>query len=83
MSVTVMLGGNVDEIHPALDTAIDFAKRIKTNLTGLCALPDPANSVVYITGAETVIMGRCGDPILGRSAEEIGRGVSGGLCPES
>lgn len=57
MSVTVMLGGNVDEIHPALDTAIDFAKRIKTNLTGLCALPDPANSVVYITGAETVIMG--------------------------
>ncbi|MEO1553265.1 MAG: universal stress protein [Pseudomonadota bacterium] len=30
---------------------------MKTTLTGLCAMPDPATSAVYITGAETVIMG--------------------------
>lgn len=57
MSVTVMLGGGLDEISPALESAIQFTKRMKTTLTGLCALPDPANSMVYITGAETVVMG--------------------------
>lgn len=57
MSVTVMLGGGLDEIGPALESAIQFTKRMKTTLTGLCALPDPANSMVYITGAETVVMG--------------------------
>ena len=57
MSVTVMLGGKMDEIRPAIETAIHLTHRLKTTLTGLCAVPDPANSVVYITGAETVIMG--------------------------
>ena len=57
MSVTVMLGGSVEEISPAVETAIDLTKRLKTSLTGLCALPDPANAAIYITGAETVIMG--------------------------
>ena len=57
MSVTVMLGGSVEEISPAIETAIDLTKRLKTTLTGLCAMPDPANAAVYITGAETVIIG--------------------------
>ncbi|MEM7458666.1 MAG: universal stress protein [Pseudomonadota bacterium] len=57
MSVTVMLGGKVEEIEPAIETAIHLTQRMKTTLTGLCAMPDPASSVVYITGAETVIMG--------------------------
>lgn len=57
MSVTVMLGGSVEEISPAVETAIDLTKRLKTSLTGFCAMPDPANAAVYITGAETVIMG--------------------------
>jgi len=57
MSVTVTLGGNVDEISPAIETAIALTKRLKTSLTGLCAMPDPANAAIYITGAETVIVG--------------------------
>jgi len=57
MSVTVMLGGNTTEISPAIATAIDLTKRLKTSLTGLCAMPDPANAAVYITGAETVMIG--------------------------
>lgn len=57
MSVTVMLGGSMDHIDPTLESAIQFTKRMKTTLTGLCALPDPANSMVYITGAEAVVMG--------------------------
>ncbi|MEO0608310.1 MAG: hypothetical protein AAFY82_08755, partial [Pseudomonadota bacterium] len=57
MSVTIMLGGNPGEIAPALETAIAITKRLKTTLTGLCAMPDPANAVVYITGAETVSLG--------------------------
>lgn len=57
MSVTVMLGGNVEENSPAIETAIDLTKRLKTSLNGLCAMPDPATASIYITGAETVIMG--------------------------
>ena len=38
MSVTVMLGGSVEEISPAIETAIDLTKRLKTTLTGLCAI---------------------------------------------
>ena len=71
MSVTVMLGGNMDDIHPALDTSIHFAKRLKTTLTGLCALPDPANSVVYITGAETVIMGAAAIQSLAEAQKKL------------
>ncbi|MEM6499383.1 MAG: universal stress protein, partial [Pseudomonadota bacterium] len=57
MSVTVMLGGTADQIVPAIETAIESAKRLKTSLTGLCALPDPSLSAVYIAGAETVYLG--------------------------
>ncbi|MEP1144292.1 MAG: universal stress protein [Henriciella sp.] len=57
MSVTVMLGGNLNDIGPTLESAIQLTKRLKTTLTGLCALPDPATSAVYITGAEAVMMG--------------------------
>lgn len=57
MSVTVMLGGTADQMAPAIETAIEFTKRLKTSLTGLCALPDPSLSAVYIAGAETVILG--------------------------
>ena len=57
MSVTITLGGNPGEIAPALETAIAITKRLKSTLTGLCAMPDPANAVVYITGAETVSLG--------------------------
>lgn len=57
MSVTITLGGNPGELAPALTTAIEITKRLKTTLTGLCAMPDPANAVVYITGAEAVALG--------------------------
>ncbi len=57
MSVTVMLGGSGKEMFVAIETAIALTKQLKTDLHGVCALPDPANSVVYITGAETVVLG--------------------------
>jgi nucleotide-binding universal stress UspA family protein len=57
MSVTVALGGNVATIAPAIETAIQLAKKMGTGLDGFCAMPDPANAAVYITGAETVVLG--------------------------
>lgn len=77
MSVTVMLGGNLEETGPALDSAIQFAKRIKTTLTGLLALPDPANSVVYITGAETVVMGAAAIQSLTEAQDKLVTEVQG------
>lgn len=71
MSVTVMLGGNVDEIGPSIETAIHLTHRMKTTLTGLCAMPDPASSVVYITGAETVIMGSAAIQSLAEAQEKL------------
>ena len=71
MSVTVMLGGTIDEIGPAIETAIHLTHRLKTTLTGLCAMPDPANSVVYITGAETVIMGSAAIQSLSEAQDKL------------
>ncbi|MEO1187571.1 MAG: universal stress protein [Pseudomonadota bacterium] len=71
MSVTVMLGGKIDEIGPAIETAIHLTHRMKTTLTGLCAMPDPANSVVYITGAETVIMGSAAIQSLSEAQDKL------------
>lgn len=71
MSVTVMLGGKVNEIGPAIETAIHLTHRLKTTMTGLCAMPDPANSVVYITGAETVIMGSAAIQSLSEAQDKL------------
>lgn len=57
MSVTVALGGNIATITPAVETAIHFAKQFGTSLNGFCAMPDPATATVYVTGAETVMLG--------------------------
>lgn len=57
MSVTVALGGNVASTAPAIETAINFAKQLGTTLNGFCAMPDPAAAAVYVTGAETVVLG--------------------------
>lgn len=57
MSVTVALGGNVASVGPAIETAIHFAKQFGTSLNGFCAMPDPAAASVYVTGAETVVLG--------------------------
>lgn len=71
MSVTVMLGGNMDELGPALESAIHFTKRMKTTLNGLCALPDPVSSVVYVTGAETVVIGAAAIESLTEAHEKL------------
>ena len=57
MSVTIMLGGKSEDLAPAIDTAIALAKRMKTRLTGLCAMRNPANAAIYVAGTETVVMG--------------------------
>ncbi|MEL6692934.1 MAG: universal stress protein [Pseudomonadota bacterium] len=57
MSVTVALGGNIKSISPAIETAIQVAKKFGTSLNGFCAMPDPAAASIYVTGAETVMLG--------------------------
>lgn len=57
MSVTVMLGGSIDAIGPAIETATQLTKKFGSTLTGLCAMPDPATASIYISGAETVVLG--------------------------
>ncbi|MEM9570724.1 MAG: universal stress protein [Pseudomonadota bacterium] len=57
MSVTVMLGGDVAAVGPAIETAVHLTKRFGSTLTGLCAMPDPATASIYISGAETVVLG--------------------------
>lgn len=57
MSVTVMLGGEVDAVGPAIETATNLTKRFGSTLTGLLAMPDPATASIYISGAETVVLG--------------------------
>lgn len=57
MSVTVMLGGTSEKTGPAIETGIHYSKRLGTGLTGLCAMPDPATTAVYVAGSETVILG--------------------------
>ncbi len=71
MSVTIMLGGGLDEIGPALESAIHFTKRMKTTLSGLCVLPDPAISMVYVTGAETVVMSAAAISSLTEAQEKL------------
>ena len=71
MSVTIMLGGGLDEIGPALEGAIHLTKRMKTTLSGLCVLPDPANSMVYVTGAETVVMSAAAISSLTEAQEKL------------
>ncbi|MEL6857447.1 MAG: universal stress protein [Pseudomonadota bacterium] len=71
MSVTLMLGGNVDAIKPALDCAIHLTKRLQSTLTGLCALPDPVTSSVYITGAETVVLGSAAIASLTQAQDKL------------
>lgn len=71
MSVTIMLGGGLDEIGPALEGAIHLTKRMKTTLSGLCVLPDPTNSMVYVTGAETVVMSAAAISSLTEAQEKL------------
>lgn len=71
MSVTVMLGGNIDAISSAIETGISFSKRLRTNLTGLCALPDPANAAVFVTGAETVVLGASAIASMAEAQEKL------------
>jgi len=71
MSVTIMLGGDRAALSPAIEYAIHLAKRTKTSLTGLCVMPDPASSVVYVTGAETVMMGASAIESLTEAQNEL------------
>lgn len=57
MSVTVLLGGDPADFEPTVDYAINLARRMGRPLTGLCALPDPSAAIMYITGAEAIMVG--------------------------
>lgn len=71
MSVTAMLGGSVGEAKSCLQSAITLTKRLKTRLQGLCALPDPATAIVYISGAETVMMGTSAIASMTEAQDEL------------
>ena len=75
MSVTVMLGGDRDALGPTIECAIGLAKRSKTSLTGLCAMPDPASYAVYVTGAETVMMGASAIESLTEAQNELAKAL--------
>lgn len=71
MSVTVTLGGNVAGVGPAIETGIQFAKQFGTSLNGFCAMPDPANAAVYITGAETVMLGATAVASMAKAQDDL------------
>jgi len=71
MSVTVMLGGETNDLTQALQCAMDLTKRLKTTLTGLCAVPDPARSVMYVTGPEGVMMGSAAIDTLSEAQDKL------------
>lgn len=60
MSVTAMLGGAPAAAANQLETAISLARKLKTTLTGLVVMPDPANAFMYVSGPEVVMAGATG-----------------------
>lgn len=60
MTILCVLGGDVDRSAPLLETSIAAAKHLSTTLTGLLAMPDPANTAMYFVSAEAVMAGASG-----------------------
>ena len=57
MTVVAMLGGSPTDAKAQLECAIAMTKKLKTTLTGLVAMPDPANAFMYVSGPESVMAG--------------------------
>lgn len=60
MTVLCVLGGDVDRCTPQIETSIALAKQLGSDLDGLLAMPDPANTAMYFVSAESVMAGGSG-----------------------
>ena len=70
MTIIAMLGGPADEVAPQLDCAAAMARKLKTTLTGLVAMPDPANAFMYVSGPEAVMAGSSGIDAITQAQDE-------------
>ncbi len=57
MSVIAMLGSSEAEASVQIACAIRLTKRLHTHLTGVLALPDPADALGYVVGPEMIMAG--------------------------
>lgn len=60
MTVLCVLGGDVDDCPPQIETSISLAKQLGSNVHALLAMPDPANTAMYFVSAESVMAGGTG-----------------------
>ncbi len=57
MSVTAILGSDIETAADQIKCAIRLTKRLHTTLTGLLVQPDPTRRYAYVTGPETISLG--------------------------
>ena len=70
MAVIAMLGGAPEQAEAHLDCAIALTQKLKTTLTGLVAMPDPANAFMYVSGPEAVMAGSSGIQAVTQAQDE-------------
>ncbi len=54
MTVVTMLQGELASDEQCLRTGLYFARRLATDLSAVCALPDPQNAIMLVTTPESV-----------------------------
>lgn len=60
MTVYALLGGDVEQVPEQIACAAAIASRLKMSLTGLVAMPDPAQAAVFVAGLDMVMTGSAG-----------------------
>ncbi len=71
MTVIAMLGGASDAAQAHITAAFAVAHRMKAGLTGLLALPDPSNAMMYFSGPESVMAGSASIDVLIVAQDEV------------
>ncbi len=71
MSVTVMLSGTETSDEIAVLQALSVARRLKTPLNGLCALPDPASALLYTTSPYMIGIGGAAMDSVNKAQEDV------------
>ncbi len=57
MSVTALLGGDAKTAETQIDCAIDLTRHLRTVLTGMVLMPDPATAMIHMVGPEAIYAG--------------------------
>lgn len=76
MTVLCVLGGAPDRCPPQLETGIALAKTLGSPLTGLLALPDPANAAMYLVSAESMMAGATGVSAVEEAQKDMRASIS-------